>query len=390
MQSGRSYMYCKVFKRGRGKASGIDYLMNDKDADGNQRIPPAQLMRGDISLTKRLINDLNFAQKYTSGVLSWSESPDKIEAKVLEEVMDSFQSMVSTGLENDRINWLWVKHQDKGRVELHWVIPNLDLSTGKRFAPYFDRSDRSRFRAWERLNNAKFAFSDPSDPTRKQKLSLPQNLPLIKAEAIAVIHSFISMHVKLKKIHSRQDIIHLLKCKGYQVNREGKDYISIEDQEGKKLRLRGAFYSENFSGVEMPQPQQQHTIKSKKEIEELKIELDLQLEKRKKYIKSRYKSLESLAPESLDPMFTQSFESSSDTVNMLDTRNKNDSITKLSDKNFKGHGAGEQPQIRTIGNTINGLERAIDIFCRSAECTLAGFRREILNLVKNIKNINMI
>ncbi|MHB8370982.1 MAG: hypothetical protein ACYDBP_15080 [Leptospirales bacterium] len=54
-------MYCKIFARGRGKASGIDYLMgpvgcrkegtlpkvSDPDYEEYLRHPPAVLLRGD-------------------------------------------------------------------------------------------------------------------------------------------------------------------------------------------------------------------------------------------------------------------------------------------------------------------------------------------------------
>ena len=376
-------MFCKIFKRGKGQATGIDYLMNEKDANCNLRIPPAILMRGDINITKRLINHSNFAQKYTSGVLSWAESPSEVDASKLEEIMDGFESMVGTGLENNRLNFLWVKHEDKGRVELHFVVPNVELSTGKRFATYFDRTDRPRFRAWERLTNAVYKFCDPSDPAMKQKLSLPENLPKDKVEATEIIHKHISMLIKYKKIQNREDVIQSLKNSGYKINREGKDYISIQDKEGKKIRLRGAFYQENFSSIEMLEPQPKPKAKSKKEIEELRIELDKQLDKRKKYIKSRYKSAESLIPTSLDAMFSQTLESESDKVNnTLKEVNENDSIRKFNDKNFKTNGAGEQPKIRGIDGAINKLGRTTQLFYRSLQYTIDTITRSIVSFRK--------
>lgn len=62
-------------------------------------------------------------------------------------------------------------------LELNFVIPNVDLETGKRFAPYFDLADRPRFQAWERLVNSEFGFADPSDPVRKRAFQIPSDLP---------------------------------------------------------------------------------------------------------------------------------------------------------------------------------------------------------------------
>ncbi|EEZ6074964.1 relaxase/mobilization nuclease domain-containing protein, partial [Escherichia coli O6] len=44
---------------------------------------------------------------------------------------------------------LWVEHQDKGRLELNFVIPNMELQSGKRLQPYYDRADRPRIDAWQ-------------------------------------------------------------------------------------------------------------------------------------------------------------------------------------------------------------------------------------------------
>ena len=35
------------------------------------------------------------------------------------------------GLEKNQYSILWVEHQDKGRLELNFVIPNMELQTGK-------------------------------------------------------------------------------------------------------------------------------------------------------------------------------------------------------------------------------------------------------------------
>ena len=65
-------MFCKVFARGGGRASGIDYLLAERDANKKLRIPPAELFRGDPERIKQVIANLNFSRNYTSGVLSFT------------------------------------------------------------------------------------------------------------------------------------------------------------------------------------------------------------------------------------------------------------------------------------------------------------------------------
>ena len=276
-------MICKIFKRGRGRASGIDYLMSANDASGKPRNPAAELIRGDISITKKLIAGTKYAQKYTSGVLSWSENPDSIPPEKINQVIDSFQNMVCAGLSNERINWLWVKHQDKGRLELHFVIPNVDLVTGKRFAPYYDRSDRPLYRAWERLTNALYGFSNPADPALKRKAVIPPHLPVDKQQALALINGRMNILTKAGQIHSRADVILDLEKLGFVINRTGKDYISLKDKTGKKLRLRGAYFEETFQ-----MPAKVNSPGNLFDLDALQMELNAQLEKRVRYIKERF------------------------------------------------------------------------------------------------------
>lgn len=278
-------MFNKVFNRGRGKATGINYLVSTHDASGKKRTPPAEVIRGDISITKGLIASIRYTQRYTSGVLSWSESPESISHEQMDQVMDSFENMVCAGLPTDRLNFLWVKHQDKGRLELHYVIPNVDLLTGKRFAPYFDRVDRALFRAWERLTNATFGFSNPADPSLKRNTKMPPFLPADKTLALAQINGRINILVRAGQIKSRADVINELQSIGFTITRTGKDYLSIKDSTGRKLRLRGGLFEEVF---QMP-AELTNSPGALYDVTALQVAFDTQLEKRSQYIESRYK-----------------------------------------------------------------------------------------------------
>jgi hypothetical protein len=283
-------MFNKVFRRGRGKASGIDYLLSSRDAQKNPRNPAAQLMRGSPGLTKAIIRDLHFAQKYTSGVLSWEESPGQISDEVLGKVMDSFEEMVGAGMESSRLNWLWVQHRDKGRIELHYVIPNCDLQSVKRFAPYFDRTDRGRFRAWERHTNTLYGFSDPSDPKKSRNLRFPASLPREKTKAIEEIHAVVSALAAQGVVKNRGDIIAQLQSAGYGINRQAADYISIQDGAGRKLRLRGKFYESTFTAASTAGNSRLAGVEPDRQtrLAQLQSTLDQELEKRARYIARRY------------------------------------------------------------------------------------------------------
>lgn len=295
-------MFSKVFARGAGKAAGTDYLMSEKDAQGKERNIPAEVLRGDPKITKQIISRLNFAQNYKSGVLSFTETVDEIGRGKLGEIMDSFEDMVKAGFEDDpgRIDVLWVLHQDKGRAELHWVIPNVDLETGKRFQPYFDRVDQKMFRAWERLTNTENGFTDPSDPDRARKrIIIPSYLPENKEAQYRLIDEAIRGLFAVEDIKNRDDVVEKLTEAGYEINRLSRDYLSIKDPNGLKLRLKGEFYGANFTSPEsLARNAEQGRGDKTERIAELRGELEGYVAKRRDYVRGRYCQLGSSSQES--------------------------------------------------------------------------------------------
>jgi hypothetical protein len=130
---------------------------------------------------RELIDGCDFARAYTSGVLSFQE-PDIADAEK-SRLMDEWEHTLLTGLDRDQYACLWVEHRDKGRLELNFVIPNIELQSGKRLQPYFDRADRPRVNAWQTLTNDRLGLRDPNDPTYRRPLTQASDLPRDKQQA---------------------------------------------------------------------------------------------------------------------------------------------------------------------------------------------------------------
>ncbi len=123
-------MIVKIHSRGAGSGSGpVDYLLG-KDRQREQ----ARVLRGNPEHVRELIDGCDFARAYTSGVLSFQE-PDIADAEK-SRLMDEWEHTLLTGLDRDQYACLWVEHRDKGRLELNFVIPNIELQSGKRLQPY--------------------------------------------------------------------------------------------------------------------------------------------------------------------------------------------------------------------------------------------------------------
>ncbi len=233
----------KVFSgRGSGGGSGpVDYLLGkNRDREG------ARVLRGDPEQVKELIDTLKFAQKYTSGVLSFEE--ENISESEKSRLMDSHERALLCGLEKDQYAVLWVEHRDKGRLELNYLIPNVELQTGKRLQVYYHEQDKPRMHAWQTIQNIEGGYKDPDDPLKRQLLTLPNNLPPDRKEVQLAITNGLKELADAGEIKNRSDVVRALTDVGFTVARETKSSISIEAPDGgKNIRLKGMFYEREFS-----------------------------------------------------------------------------------------------------------------------------------------------
>jgi hypothetical protein len=234
-------MIVKFHARGVGRGSGpVEYLLGkNHDRDG------ATLDRGDPGEVQALIDSSPYAKKYTSGVLSFEEAD--LDRATKDKLMSSFEKALLPGLDADQYSCLWVEHRDKGRLELNFVVPNVELLSGKRLQPYFDRADRPRINAWKTGMNASLGLHDPDDPKNKRELVTPRNLPPSKQDAARAITDGLLSLADSGDLTNRQDVVNALENSGFTVARQTAKSISIADPDGgRNIRLKGMIYEQDF------------------------------------------------------------------------------------------------------------------------------------------------
>ena len=234
-------MIVKIHSRGGGSGSGpVDYLL------GKDRLrDDARVLRGNAERTRELIDGCDFSRAYTSGVLSFQEADIAEPEKV--RLMDEWEQTLMTGLDKDQYDCLWVEHQDKGRLELNFVFPNIELQSGKRLQPYFDRADRPRVNAWQTLTNDRLGLRDPNDPAHRRPLTQASDLPRDKQQAAEKLTAGLMNLMAQGAIRSRQDVVAQIESIGLTVARETKSSISIADPSGgRNIRLKGMIYERDF------------------------------------------------------------------------------------------------------------------------------------------------
>ena len=234
-------MIIKIHSRGTGVGSGpVDYLLG-KDRDRED----SRLDRGDPEQIIQLIDSTNFAQKYTSGVLSFAERD--LDERQKQQIMDSFERTLLPGLDKDQYSILWVQHQDKDRLELNFVVANVELQSGKRLQPYFDRADRPRLNAWKDLVNDHYGLKDPNDPLNKRELCTPNDLPKHKEQAAHAITDGLLRLAEGGNLKNRDDVINTIENAGFEIARTTTKSISIKDPDGgRNIRLKGTIYEQDF------------------------------------------------------------------------------------------------------------------------------------------------
>ena len=234
-------MIIKFHNRGVGRGSGpVGYLLG---RDGNRE--GATLDRGNPAVIEALIDSSPYAKKYTSGVLSFAEAD--LPRATKDKLMSDFEKALLPGLEGNQYAVLWVEHRDKGRLELNFVIPNIELTTGKRLQPYYHAADTQRVDAWRTIQNLTYGFSDPDDPFKRQLVSKAKDLPKDTRQAVDAITAGLYGLVSSERVRCREDVVTALQSIGLEIARLTPSSISIKNPEGgRNIRLKGVLYEQAF------------------------------------------------------------------------------------------------------------------------------------------------
>ena len=243
-------MIVDFFRHGSGLSKGcLDYLLGE-----DREREYAEVLAGDVELTAQLIDSSPFAKKYTSGCLSFYEHDLSDQDK--QQIMQNFEQCLFPGLENDQYQILWVQHQDKvnqdtgqTRLELNFVIPNVELSTGKRLQPFYAPVDLDRVNLFKQITNAEHELYDPDAPEHRQLFLNKKNLPKDIKDFKEQLHERVCRAIANEEVADRQELVQWLESNQIKVIRQVKKSISIENPyEGatRPIRLEGEIYEQGF------------------------------------------------------------------------------------------------------------------------------------------------
>ena len=225
-------MIVKFFKFGKGGSKPcIDYLLG-KDRDREH----ARVLSGDVDLTADLIDSSRFTKKYTAGCLSFYEHDLRPEQK--QQIMDDFEKCLFPGMTKDQYRILWVEHQDKinldtgeTRLELNFLIPNVEVNSGKRLQPFYAAADLDRVECFKQITNHIHALYDPDDPAHRQATKVAKALPTNGKELKATLEIEAALAIGEGIISDRQSLVQWLKEIGLEVTRQTPKSVSVKHKD---------------------------------------------------------------------------------------------------------------------------------------------------------------
>lgn len=243
-------MIVEFFKRGTGGSTGpIDYFLG-KDRNREH----AKILSGDLEEVAELIDSSPYVKKYTAGCLSFYED-DLSDAKK-KNLMAAFEKTLFPGLTPDQYRIVWIEHKDKEnaetgekRLELNFLIPNLEITTGKRLQPFYAKADLNRVDDFKSIVNHKYQLFDPDDPVNRRSVKIAKNLPQDKKDFISAMNTEVALAITEGLVSDRESLKSWMTEIGLEITRITKNQISVKNPnnpEGKPIPLKGEFYEQNF------------------------------------------------------------------------------------------------------------------------------------------------
>lgn len=245
-------MIVEFFRYGDGLSKGpLDYFLGKKrDRDH------ARVLSGSEQEVAGLIDSSPFAKKYTSGCLSFYESDLSDEAK--SKIMAEFEACIFAGMDPGQYRVLWIEHRDKineetgkQRLELNFLIPNVEITTGQRLQPFYHEADLPRVDLFKKIINFEYQLHDPDDPMFRQDIKTKKSLPKNTADIKRVLDVAAKKQIEGGFITDRESMKKWLTALGLEITGVKPNSISIrnphnDDEKSRPIRLTGAIYEQNF------------------------------------------------------------------------------------------------------------------------------------------------
>ena len=230
----------------------VGYCMGPISSDGSER--KVVRLRGNEEIFVSVSSTLSFREQYKSCVIAWSPG-DVPSSEVLDCLLDDFAILCFSGLHPTRFAWVAFEHRNRDKVDVHILVANVDLASGRHFNPS-PPGARSAFDALRDFYNFTYGWARPDDVKNSSLVwsgrrpsfvaaHRRRGLP-VEASARMLVHSHVFRALVRGRLEDRTGLINRL-AQRYTVLDVQPERIVVEPVGGgRSIALRGALFSEDF------------------------------------------------------------------------------------------------------------------------------------------------
>lgn len=243
-------MIVRIFNSGTsGGESPVRYLLSDTDHAGDKRSVEPEVLSGRPELTVATINSITRKHKYVSGAIAFRDHEQPSREQIM-SVIGRFKETVCPGLDARHYNSLFVLHRDKGNVEIHFVVPSIELATGTgRRLSIHPPGPRNiaLYDAFTKVMNHELGYDQViPDPLKLALSDFERKVPEGQRDRSNKLHlhKHLARAIRRGEITNRDQLCrHLEEQFGVDITRKGADYISVKFPGSQKAkRMRGPLY----------------------------------------------------------------------------------------------------------------------------------------------------
>ena len=255
-------VHIKFLDHGKGSAAHASaYVLDQFDHLGNIRAG-VDVLRGDATTFNAICDSSPHLWKYTSGVIAWSKEDSPTDEQI-KEVLDEFEKHAFSGLEQSQYHLFAVLHtDDDGSKHIHVLAPRLDIQSGKslNIAP---PGHEKHFDSLRDYFNTKYQWSRPDDLLNSQTTQEPNHIAKLNAQAKKILNeqdltnlkksqfckaidNYVKTLLKTQTVKNRAEIVSCIEQLEGVASVRAKQTVTVTLNNGKKHRLPGDFYHEQF------------------------------------------------------------------------------------------------------------------------------------------------
>lgn len=230
-------MIVKLFKSNKQPIQkAFAYFLNGRVENNT-----ARLLWGNRDFAELLTNHQSSSVKYFSGCLSFKEEPRHFSEQDKYGIMNEFMCAIMSHEDiRARVNWTWIEHTDKGRLELNFVVNTRFLEPIGHIKQYnfFCKNHFQTIDAFQDFIDAKYhcaSWKTTKPNLHRHHLNAKQSKTFNHEILQYMVENIIMDHSELK---TRSDLVTHLKLVGFNVSREVRGSISVlPEHSSKPIRL---------------------------------------------------------------------------------------------------------------------------------------------------------